>query len=759
MRNRRLGWSVGCGLALAALYTVSPVTIWVSVASAALWPLFQRDLPINERRWLTVVVGIAIALRIAVIAGVFISNLPNHDVLFAGAMSGDEGYTMSRALRVREIVRGAPISLYGYVVAFDEYGRSSYVTAATVLQVIAGPTPYALRLLNTLLFTLGALLLFRLSRRSFGFVPALAGLAAVLGWPSLFAWSISLLKESLYFLLGAGVLAGFVALLRGGTWRARLLAFLGVAASAGLMQGLRPGAIALAAAGVITGCALRVALLSRRTVAASAAIAVVTVALVIATPALNARVIGALEGTAKTHAGHVFTVGHDYKLLDAGFYLNPQPAVSSTLSLTADQAARYVIRALVDFVVVPTPWQLRSTRELAYLPEQIAWYALIALLPIGLAAGYRRDPLVTCLLAGYVVPTALALALTNGNVGTLLRLRGLVTPFLVWLGAVGFCAVLQGPDPRPQKEPMTDHDRRLFGLNPFDAAVGVFVLLLIPIAYGTFLLFREPTPRITSVDRVPITQEERRLAGGNPLTAKLKIRGSGLRPMLQAGLGGTRMLGFIFENPNSADVMVGVVPPGTHDLILYDGVQEVARLPRAVVIEAPAATRVSLVGAFTGLDRATADALSPAAGAAAPATGIITLGAIQPAEDGRWQRPAEIIWLCDPDPNAEGCHLNGFALARPPWPALKVDGPGGKPLAFSIAEVLPASPPVPAIARVRLTGTPELLRMVRSGDRDLSLDTRAAVVVESRGLGGAGGGWTSPCGLALTPRPTGGVIP
>ena len=132
--------------------------------------------------------------------------------------------------------------------------------------------------------------------------------------------------------------------------------------------------------------------------------------------------------------------------------------------------------------------------------------------------------------------------------------------------------------------------------------------------------------------------------------------------------------------------------------------------------------------------------MSPAAGAAAPATGIITLGAIQPAENGRWQRPAEIITLCDPDPNAEGCHLNGFALATPPWPTLKVDGPGGTPLAFSIAEILPASAPSPAIARVRLTGMPELLNMVRSGDRDLSPGTRAAVVVESRRLGGAGAG-------------------
>ena len=88
--------------------------------------------------------------------------------------------------------------------------------------------------------------------------------------------------------------------------------------------------------------------------------------------------------------------------------------------------------------------------------------------------------------------------------------------------------------------------------------------------------------------RVPITQEERRVAGGNRLTAKLKVHGSGLRPMLQASIDDVQSLGFVFENPNSADVLVGVVPPGTHDFILLDGVQEVARLRNAVTIEATA---------------------------------------------------------------------------------------------------------------------------------------------------------------------------
>ena len=108
--------------------------------------------------------------------------------------------------------------------------------------------------------------------------------------------------------------------------------------------------------------------------------------------------------------------------------MNPQTPVASTLTLTRDEAARFVIRAVASFLIVPAPWQLQSIREVAYLPEQIAWYALLVLLPIGIVAGCRRDRLVTCMLVGYALPTAAVLALTNGNVGTLLRLRGLVVP-------------------------------------------------------------------------------------------------------------------------------------------------------------------------------------------------------------------------------------------------------------------------------------------------------------------------------------------
>ena len=133
-------------------------------------------------------------------------------------------------------------------------------------------------------------------------------------------------------------------------------------------------------------------------------------------------------------------------------------------------------------------------------------------------------------------------------------------------------------------------DGRLFGrLNLVDATVVAFVLVLIPMAYGTYLLFQPAAPRIDSVSPSIISREERRIAVGGRLIAKFKVRGAGFTPLLRARIGDVEALGFVFENPNSADVLVGPVTPGSHDLVLWDGVQEVARAVNAVTVQPDAA--------------------------------------------------------------------------------------------------------------------------------------------------------------------------
>ena len=155
------------------------------------------------------------------------------------------------------------------------------------------------------------------------------------------------------------------------------------------------------------------------------------------------RLRGALVMMAKQHTGHAFTVGHAYKTLDDSFYEDVRTPAASTLTLTAGQAARYIARSAYAFVTLPFPWQVETRSEAVFIPEQLVWYLVVVGALVGLWPAWRRDPFLTSLLVAAVLPTAAVVALTNGNVGTLVRLRGLVTPFLVWPAALGGIGAIQ----------------------------------------------------------------------------------------------------------------------------------------------------------------------------------------------------------------------------------------------------------------------------------------------------------------------------
>ena len=300
-----------------------------------------------------------------------------------------------------------------------------------------------------------------------------------------------------------------------------------------------------------------------------------------------------------------------------------------------------------------------------------------------------------------------------------------------------------------------DSRGRIFGrVNLFDALVLAFFLALLPTAYATYLLFRPASPQIATVDSVEITREERRLAGGSRISAKLKVRGSGFNPMLRAAIDATPAIGFVFENPNSADVIVGDLAPGTYDLVLLDGVQEVARAADAVTIAAGPGHQIRAIGYVVDLTAETASNVhvGDAYPADSPRAREIALGSPRPGRTrvrvgnsvadreiaNRLERPAVISLTCDPYPADEPCAVGGVAVTGD-RPVVTLAGP--QQLRFVIAEVLPDAAPRRAIARVRLTGGPELQR-IAVGDRDASLDERAAIVAEVRTQGSnAGSTW------------------
>jgi hypothetical protein len=281
-----------------------------------------------------------------------------------------------------------------------------------------------------------------------------------------------------------------------------------------------------------------------------------------------------------------------------------------------------------------------------------------------------------------------------------------------------------------------DRNGRLFGrFNLIDAAAIGVVLFLIPVGYATYLLFRPARPAIESVTRVEVTAEERRVAGGSMLSAKLKVRGSGFNPLLRARVGDHETLGFVFENPNSADVLVGLVPSGRYDLILYDGVQEVARARDAVDMQPRVPTSVRAYGWLTllrpGNDLKAGFASDPNApgafritslGEPRPARSRVMVGdnvADLPVKD-LVERAAEMIVNCD-WPSAYPCAIGGQGLSQPP--PITVTLPGS--YVFQIEEIGPPSAPSTVTVRVQLQSLPPGMR---SGDRDDLVSPRAAEI-------------------------------
>ena len=173
--------------------------------------------------------------------------------------------------------------------------------------------------------------------------------------------------------------------------------------------------------------------------------------------------------------------------------------------------------------------------------------------------------------------------------------------------------------------------------NLVDAIAALVLVVLIPVAYGAYLLFRTPAPTLVSV--VPAT-----LVEGSK--QRVEIDGANLRPFMRVSFGTTPAASFLLGSTKYALVDLPELKPGAYDVVLYDYMQEVARLPKALTI-APIATDVELevVGAFKSPSDALASTLKagdrfpPGANAIAE---VIAVGA-PTAEDLRLRVGGETV--------------------------------------------------------------------------------------------------------------------
>jgi hypothetical protein len=439
----RAEWlAVAGGMALGLFYTLSPLTVLMVPVLVLLVRWAGRDLSDRERRWLQTMLAAGVILRLLAVAGLFLTASDAHP--FA-TFFGDEEMFKFRSIWLRNIGLGVPISAADFIYAVEETGKSYYLFILAYVQALVGDAPYGIHVLNMTLYLAAALLLYRTVRAGYGSLAAFGGLTVLLWLPSLFIWSISALKEPLYTFLAAVELLCALHIVRSRGWAGRVLSLLGVIVVAVLLERLRKGGILVAGIGTAVGLASGL-IATRRSLLVPALVAVpLAAAGALMVPAVQDRALSILRDSAIYHVGHVLTPGFSYKTLESWYYINP----AEIRDMGWGDAITYVFRSLIGFVVQPLPWTIESRSLLAYLPEHVLWLVMVAMAPVGFVAGLRRDPLLTCTLAAHGLVIVLMVALTSGNVGTLVRHRGLALPYFVWMSALGACEMLRLVARRP----------------------------------------------------------------------------------------------------------------------------------------------------------------------------------------------------------------------------------------------------------------------------------------------------------------------
>ena len=128
--------------------------------------------------------------------------------------------------------------------------------------------------------------------------------------------------------------------------------------------------------------------------------------------------------------------------------------------------------------------------------------------------------------------------------------------------------------------PWIDERGRLFGrVNLVDALVTGLVVVLFPLAFSGYLLFRAPPPSLVSIEPTTVWAAP---------DQRIHVRGTNFRPYLRITFDTKKAKSFLLADFSSAEVGVPELAPGRYDVALYDEAKELARLPGALTVVAQA---------------------------------------------------------------------------------------------------------------------------------------------------------------------------
>ncbi|GEM_PF-2257525 len=452
---------VGAGIILGVMASFSPGSVFTALLSAAVAAVLYRFSGLANRRFLLLLFLSALFLRVGVSTGLDLlswkvaGELPHQDGPVQGwnlhisdktrgyLKIGDSDYFSQRGYATSQFVEGSDEPVLSFRI--NQYGKHGYIYCIGWFYHLFGFSPCAVKLINCLLGALIAVLVFWVGQRCFSIQPARwAGILTAF-FPSLVLWSTTNLKEVPLTFFTLLILFLYIRFTETRNARSRITLFLLGLGSLWVHATFRDPSLSF----LLAGSLLIAHVLARGlrahphwTTAGVLMLLVIGVALCFWEP-VGYRIRQILSIPFNWHIGFTTTPGSSYSFLPARFYEGGYQWEWIKIGRMNLAIVLGMGRAVLHYLFEPFPWKISNVFQWFSYPQLIVWYALFPFAVIGMIQGLRkRQENTFALILAAVIFTGIG-SLANGNIGTVFRLRDMVTPFFLIFGCAGLYEVVR----------------------------------------------------------------------------------------------------------------------------------------------------------------------------------------------------------------------------------------------------------------------------------------------------------------------------
>ena len=448
-KNKETSFYTFCGILIGFLAFIYPAAIFYLTLVIFTAYFIYNKANDHEKSFLLRIFFYALTLRLIVAAVMHILSVcygfgartPPFLDLHGGAIIGDDIGHHQRAWALDRLAKGLPLSKMHtkYLLGFADFGWTFHLYFLSFFYYLFGVVPFLGKCLNSLFGVLTGVIVYFISKESFNIKTAKLSAILTLFFPTLFLWSIVNLKDTILIFLLTLFLYCCISISTKRAFKLYLLLPVILFLINGYRERLIPALILALTILLITNIRWGF----KKTLLSIIILAVCLTSFFICNPSKD-YAKSLLEKVDIKYCmdmqkGHVSSGGTFYKIYPERFYENHDPE-----PINAKEISASLFRGMLSLIFRPLPWEINNKYKLFYYPVAIVWGLLSPFFIIGTLVTIRYYFRKNSILLSTFIIFFVLLSLTQGNTGTMIRFRDMITPVYLMFSSFGFVWLFLG---------------------------------------------------------------------------------------------------------------------------------------------------------------------------------------------------------------------------------------------------------------------------------------------------------------------------